>query len=1047
MQKHQMNYKTIVVVLTFLFSLLNPHQSLAQKQSVSHPEWSKNLAIYEANIRQYSPEGTFKAFEVYLPQLKELGVGIIWLMPIHPIGLKNRKGTLGSYYSVKDYKGINPEFGTLEDFKDLVNKIHELGMYVIIDWVANHTAWDHPWTASNPEFYTKDASGNFIPPFPDWSDVIDLNYENEDLRKEMIDAMKYWVTECDIDGFRCDVAAMVPTDFWNSVRDSLERIKPVFMLAEAHEPELHEKAFDMTYGWQFKDLMNDIAHGKKNVEDLDAYYNQEKLIYHPDAYRMIYTTNHDENSWNGTVYERLGDAVEISAVFTGVFKGMPLIYSGQEAGLNKALAFFEKDPIEWKEHKLRGIYSKLFNLKKKNKALWNGMFGGEIIRIRTTNDKNIYSFVREKDGDKIIAVFNFSPDKQIFAINSNLLAGSYINLFTEQKVELQENENFELDGWQYLIFTNTNFVSQDSVTVQFTYDLADAKEVSVAGSFNNWNPKAHIMQFRDSLWQVDVKLAPGYYYYKIVVDGKWIPDPNNPQRINDGGDSYNSIIKAGNPKRPLRLKNKVPFPKEALPEPVLEKNPEWVELYYAAWEMAWNKIKKGTKQNGFVDFYMDEGFNELIYQWDTCFMAAFGIYGNNIFPAMSSLDNFYRKQREDGYIQRVYWESNGEMVQPPTPDEPMVNPPLFPWLELRYYQITGDDSRLKKVLPILIKYYEWIENNCKSSAGKGLFYISPLGSGMDNVLRPNVGKAGWIDFSAQMALAANSISKIAEIVGEKNIASEFAAKFSRIKSLINKYAWDDVSQYYFDMTEDSALSNVKHIGAFWVLISEVAPDERMEALLNHLQNPKEFWRLHLVPALSADDPAYDPKGHYWLGGVWAPTNYMLIKGLEKYHQYSLAQDIAQNHIQNMAEVYYHFDPDEENIAFEERYADGYQTIWECYSPEMPKPATRWDNTFYSRQDFVGWSGLGPIAMLIENIIGLDIRGNENTIRWRISRGDIHGIRNIQLKKQRISLLCKPSIRSLKIDIECEQPFQLEVIWKNKIYLREINKTVKNIIIK
>ncbi len=384
--------KTISTLL-ILFST----QSCAQKISKVHPQWSKNVSIYEANIRQHTPQGTFKAFEEYLPQLKDMGIGIVWLMPIQPIGKENRKGSLGSDYSIRYYTAVNPEFGTVDDLKSLVNKAHELGIYVILDWVANHTAWDHHWTKSNPEFYTKDSDGNYVPPVDDWSDVIDLNYNNKDLRKEMIKAMEYWVKDCDLDGFRCDVAAMVPMDFWNDAVDSLNKIKSVFMLAEAHEPELHKHAFDMTYGWKFKDLFNEIAQGKKSVEDLDEYYNWENSNYHKDAYRMMFTTNHDENSWNGTVQERLGDAVETFAVLTGVIKGMPLVYSGQEAGLDKVLSFFDKDSIDWKETNLRKIYTKLFQLKKNNKALWNGSSGGDMIRIKSSNDKNIFSFIREKE--------------------------------------------------------------------------------------------------------------------------------------------------------------------------------------------------------------------------------------------------------------------------------------------------------------------------------------------------------------------------------------------------------------------------------------------------------------------------------------------------------------------------------------------------------------------------------------------------------------------------------------------------------------------------
>ncbi len=447
-------YSIIVRQLLIIIFLLP--QLSAQQRSVVHPEWSRNLSIYEANIRQYTPEGTFAAFEEYLPQLKDMGVGIIWLMPIHPIGVKNRKGTLGSYYSVKDYRAVNPEFGTLEDFRHLVNRIHELGMVVIIDWVANHTAWDHPWTQSHPEWYNRNILGQFTPPVSNWTDVIGLDYSNTSLRNEMVNTMKFWVREYDIDGFRCDVAAMVPSEFWVRVRKELDEIKPVFMLAEAHEPRHHEMGFDMTYGWQFKDLMNNIAQGKKTVRDLDDYYQEELSQYHPDAYRMIFTSNHDENSWNGTVYERLGDAVEIFAVFSGVFRGMPLIYSGQEAGMNKALAFFDKDQIDWKNDPLREIYTTLNHLKRSNHALWNGTSGGDIFRIKTTDDKNIYCFIREKDGDKIFAVFNFSDDTRIFQIESQAMSGQYTDPFTGQEVALENMEGIMLKGWEYLILSSSS---------------------------------------------------------------------------------------------------------------------------------------------------------------------------------------------------------------------------------------------------------------------------------------------------------------------------------------------------------------------------------------------------------------------------------------------------------------------------------------------------------------------------------------------------------------------------------------------------------------
>ena len=360
---------------------------------VKHLEWTKNTIIYEVNLRQYSESGSFKEFAEQLPRLKKLGIDILWIMPIYPIGEKNRKGTMGSYYSVRDYYSVNPEHGTLNDFIELVKKIHKMGMYVILDWVPNHTSWDNKLTIDHPEWYKKDSLGNFVPPVPDWSDVIHLDYNSEGLRKYMIEALKYWIQKTDIDGYRCDVAHMIPTDFWNEARVELDKVKPVFMLAEAEIPEHHDEAFDMSYAWEFYHIMNEIVRGKKTALDVDAYFEKTDSTYPKDAYRMYFTSNHDENSWNGTVKERLGEGAKAFTVLTFTVPGMPLIYSGQEADLNKRLEFFEKDVIEWKDHDLSDFYSVLINLKKKNKALWNGEHGGNMTRVHTSNDQAIFSFI------------------------------------------------------------------------------------------------------------------------------------------------------------------------------------------------------------------------------------------------------------------------------------------------------------------------------------------------------------------------------------------------------------------------------------------------------------------------------------------------------------------------------------------------------------------------------------------------------------------------------------------------------------------------------
>jgi len=436
----------LLISLSILFITLSQAQ---QVNSVKHPDWSRNLSIYEVNTRQYTPEGTFQAFDSHIQQLKDLGVGIVWFMPINPIGQKNRKGSLGSYYSVKDYKAVNPEFGTLADFKETVKEIHKMGMYVIIDWVANHTAWDNVWVTEHPDFYTKDSLGSFMPPVADWHDVIDLNYDNKELWKYMIDAMKYWVQECDIDGFRCDVAGMVPLEFWKAARTELDKVKAVFMLAEAEGPDLHE-AFDMTYSWELLHLMNDVAQEKKGAQSLRDYFEKEKNKYPVDAYRMRFTTNHDENSWNGTVFERMGEAVETFDAFTCVIRGMPLVYSGQEAGLNKRLNFFDKDTIEWKDSKYRILYSGLLHEKEKNKALWNGEEGGGMIPVEASSG-DVIAFVRQKDNDKMYAVFNLSSKSVKTELESNLIRGEYINLLSGKETKIKSREWIELKPWTYRI--------------------------------------------------------------------------------------------------------------------------------------------------------------------------------------------------------------------------------------------------------------------------------------------------------------------------------------------------------------------------------------------------------------------------------------------------------------------------------------------------------------------------------------------------------------------------------------------------------------------
>jgi cyclomaltodextrinase / maltogenic alpha-amylase / neopullulanase len=418
---------------------------------VKHPEWSRYATIYEVNIRQFTPEGTFAAFQEHLPRLQKMGVDILWLMPINPVGEKNRKGTLGSYYSVRDYKGINPEFGTLEDFKILVDAIHQQGMKVIIDWVANHSSWDHAWITEHPEWYTRDSSGNMVSPF-DWSDVADLNYDEPGLRAAMTDAMKYWVVEADIDGYRCDVAGMVPVDFWESVRTELDMIKPVFMLAEAEEPQHHTRAFDMSYGWELHHILNSIAKGEKNANAIEAYYIKQDTLYPADAYRMLFTSNHDENSWQGTEFERMGEASVCMAVLTATLPGMPLVYSGQESAFNKRLRFFEKDTIDWKDYRLEPFYQKLFALKHAYQPLWNGSWGGRMQRVNTSADSLVFAFLREKEGDRLFVIANLQGKVVEISFKGETFVGNYKEWFTEEEASFQKGATIRLKPWEYKVY-------------------------------------------------------------------------------------------------------------------------------------------------------------------------------------------------------------------------------------------------------------------------------------------------------------------------------------------------------------------------------------------------------------------------------------------------------------------------------------------------------------------------------------------------------------------------------------------------------------------
>ncbi len=415
-------------------------------QEMTYPEKIASSTIYEVNIRQHTAAGTINAFAEDLPRLKELGIEVLWIMPVQPIGVKERKGSLGSYYSISDYKKINPEFGTAEDFKALVKKSHDLGMSVILDWVPNHTAWDHPWITKHPDFYAQDAKGNIVYE-ADWSDIALLDHTNPATRAAMIEEMKYWISEYDIDGFRCDHAGHeIPLYFWEEATAVIDDMKDVFWLAEWDGARMHLE-FDATYAWELLHETEKVAKGEKNANDIAEWIKRDIQEYGMRPFRMTMITNHDENSWAGTINERYGDGQKAFAAFIFSAYGIPMLYSGQEVGLDKRLKFFEKDTINWSDpNGLQPFYKKMVALKKQNKALWAGEFGGMPMRIN--EHEHVYAIRRAKDDNVVVALYNFSAATQTTTVVPDV-AGNYTNYMTGEPYILATE--VQLEPWEFLI--------------------------------------------------------------------------------------------------------------------------------------------------------------------------------------------------------------------------------------------------------------------------------------------------------------------------------------------------------------------------------------------------------------------------------------------------------------------------------------------------------------------------------------------------------------------------------------------------------------------
>ena len=451
-----MRYLALAAALIASPALAGPDYTPRDAVAVQNAAWTADAVLYQLNTRQFTSEGTFKAAQKQLPRLAAMGVDIIWLMPIHPIGEVNRKGSLGSPYAVRDYRAVNPELGTEADFRAFVAEAHRLGLRVILDWVANHSAYDNPLTARHPEWFTRTPEGALTSPAgTDWSDVADFDYSQPGLRRYMTESLVYWVREFGIDGYRADVAGYVPTDFWENARAALDKVKPVFMLAEWEQRDLHARAFDATYGWGWKEAMQRLVKSGEGAGPIRGYYAGQSETWPHAAMRMVYTENHDQNSWDGVASDIYGPAYEAAIALSFVGSGLPLIYNGQEADNDRQLAFFERDPIVWKDGRHAALFARLIALKTAMPALHNGRFGAPMVEVPSSAAADVYAFTRGAAGERVFAVFNLSPRTHTVTFSHARHHGSYRDALSGEGAAFTGGETLALPAWGFRIYAET----------------------------------------------------------------------------------------------------------------------------------------------------------------------------------------------------------------------------------------------------------------------------------------------------------------------------------------------------------------------------------------------------------------------------------------------------------------------------------------------------------------------------------------------------------------------------------------------------------------
>ncbi|HVZ24952.1 MAG TPA: alpha-amylase family glycosyl hydrolase [Sediminibacterium sp.] len=442
-----------ILLLPFAFSCKSPVNQIDQSDTArvdGHPAWIMQGNIYEVNVRQYTPEGTFRAFAKHLDRLKAMGVQTLWFMPINPISKTDRKGSLGSYYAVSDYTAVNPEYGNLDDWIALVKQCHSMGFKVIIDWVPNHTGADHYWLKTHPDFYVRDSSGNPVSQF-DWSDTRKLNYANPALRDTMINDMEFWVNRTGIDGFRCDYAVGPTLDFWKECVKQLKAKKNLFLLAETDSAWLYKAGFDATYAWPEFGMMKQIAAGKRKASAMDSVFRMTDTTLPANGLRLFFTSNHDENSWNQADFGTMpGPSHAPFAVLTQtMYRGIPLVYSGQEEPVTRAIRFFDKDTIQFEHYARADFYSTLLHLHSSSAAL---AADARFVRLPSSKDDQVYAYARLKGNEKVVVILNLSDKPAAAVLNNVLVEGVAMEVFEHKKDTLAPGETFRLPAWGYKVY-------------------------------------------------------------------------------------------------------------------------------------------------------------------------------------------------------------------------------------------------------------------------------------------------------------------------------------------------------------------------------------------------------------------------------------------------------------------------------------------------------------------------------------------------------------------------------------------------------------------